>query len=138
MLFESTRSTRPTEWTVKRIDTRRWYVVDHRGATIATRTTKKAAHAAIDRQHRTPDLGRELCVVPRRKHRSARSADHGDEQAIVGKVLAEIDSAMDPAASRPPSWGRRTVSGPTPRGKFVDHLSVCSQSGSAQAFDPNE
>lgn len=86
----------PTEWTVERQAARQWNVVDHRGATMATRTTRTAARAAIDdsterriwdddcawyRGESTDPWGRQLTA---------------DEQAIVIEILAEIDSADEP------------------------------------------
>ncbi|MFC9965610.1 hypothetical protein ACFVH4_15385 [Nocardia ignorata] len=83
----------PTEWTVKRITTRQWYVVDHRDARIAVRTTKKAAYSAIDdsTERRIWD---ENCAWYRGESTDPRTRQLTiDEKAIVTAVLAEIDNA---------------------------------------------
>ena len=87
----------PTEWTVKRIDAQRWYVVDHRSATIAARTTKKAAHAAIqDSTERR--IWDDNCAWYRGESTDPRVRQlTADEKAIVAQVLAEIDSADGPS-----------------------------------------
>ncbi|MGW5441434.1 hypothetical protein [Nocardia asteroides] len=79
----------PSEWTVVRRDARRWAVVDHRGATIARRTTRKAARAAIDdsterqtwEDNRAWYLGES--TDPRARQLTA------DERLIVSQILAE-------------------------------------------------
>lgn len=83
----------PTEWAVKRITARRWYVVDHRDARIAVRTTKKAAYSAIDdsTERRIWD---ENCAWYRGESTDPRTRQLTiDEKAIVTAVLAEIDSS---------------------------------------------
>lgn len=83
----------PTEWTIKRITARPWYVVDHRGARIAVRTTKKAAHAAIDdsTERRIWD---ENCAWYRGESTDPRTRElTTDEKAIVAEVLVEIASS---------------------------------------------
>lgn len=80
----------PTEWTVKRITARQWYVVDHRDARIAVRTTKKAAHAAIDdsTERRIWD---ENCAWYRGESTDPRTRQlTTEEKAIVAAVLVEI------------------------------------------------
>ncbi|WP_280248363.1 MULTISPECIES: hypothetical protein [Nocardia] len=86
----------PTEWTVKRITARRWDIVDHRGATMATRPTKKAAHAAINdsTERRIWD---ENCAWYRGESTDPRVRQlTADEKAIITRVLAEIHSADRP------------------------------------------
>ncbi|MEU7631771.1 hypothetical protein AB0C34_17535 [Nocardia sp. NPDC049220] len=88
----------PAEWTVKRIDARRWYVVDHRGATIARRTTKKAAHEAIEdsTERRIWD---DNCAWYRGESTDPRVRQlTADEKAIVAQVLAEIGGADGPSS----------------------------------------
>ncbi|UGT58847.1 hypothetical protein [Nocardia asteroides] len=88
----------PSEWTVVRRDTRRWDVVDHRGATMATRTTRKAARAAIDdsterriwEDNRAWYLGES--TDPRARQLTA------DEQLIVAAILAERTETEAPSA----------------------------------------
>lgn len=90
----------PTEWTVERRDARRWNVVDHRGATIATRTTRTAARAAIDdsTERRTWD---DNCAWYRGESTDPRVRQlTADEQAIVAEILAEVDSADDPVGEQ--------------------------------------
>ena len=78
-----------TEWTVKRITARQWYVVDHRDARIAVRTTKKAAHAAIDdsTERRIWD---ENCAWYRGESTDPRTRQlTTEEKAIAAAVLIE-------------------------------------------------
>ena len=87
----------PTEWTVKRITGRRWAVVDHCGATIATRPTKKAAQSAIDdsAERRIWDQN---CAWYRGESTDPRVRQlTAEEKAVVARVLIEIDSADGPS-----------------------------------------
>lgn len=89
----------PSEWTVVRRDARRWDVVDHREARIATRTTRKAARAAIDdsterrtwEDNRAWHLGES--IDPRDRQLTA------DEQLIVAAILAERDATEAPSSA---------------------------------------
>ncbi|WP_331758027.1 hypothetical protein OG225_41920 (plasmid) [Nocardia sp. NBC_01377] len=81
----------PTEWTVERADTRRWRVVNHRGSTITTRTTKKAAQEAIDDSAERRGF-EEKCAWYRGESTDPRNrALTAEEKAIVATVLAELD-----------------------------------------------
>lgn len=82
-----------TEWTVERADTRRWKVINHRGSTITTRTTKKAAHAAIDDSDERR-IFEEKCAWYRSESTNPRDrALTAEEKAIVATVLAELDTS---------------------------------------------
>lgn len=89
----------PSEWTVVRRDARRWDVVDHRDATIATRTTRKAARAAIDdsTERRIWEDNRAWYLGKSTDPRARRLTT--DEQLIVAAILAERDATEAPSSA---------------------------------------
>ncbi len=87
----------PAQWAVERIADRRWNVVDHSGARIATRSTEEAAHAAID-----DSIERHIwdknCAWYRGDNTDPRARQlTTNEKAIVAEILAEIHSTDRPS-----------------------------------------
>ncbi|WP_069164559.1 hypothetical protein [Nocardia altamirensis] len=105
----------PTEWTVKRVTERRWDVVDLRGATIATRTTRKAARAAIDDgpERRVWDQNREWYLSQSRDPRNRPL--NAEEKNIVTRILAENASPDDHRGEHSATGAPGYSPGPAPR-----------------------